>query len=99
MGASITADRLRHLLYGDATGGGHKVGYGLPGKSKFPAEWSDDEVAEALLGVADATASARRPGRLGRVIVEGGWRGAYIRVIQEADGSIVTGFPIGRRGT
>ncbi|MER0209734.1 RHS repeat-associated core domain-containing protein [Brenneria sp. L4-2C] len=33
----VTPKRRRHILDGDATGGGYRPGTGHPGKSKFPS--------------------------------------------------------------
>ena len=85
--------RRRHILDGDATGGGHRPGTGNPGKSEFPAGWSDDRIMHEISDVATDPSLTPRPGRGGRTIVEGTRDGIDIRVIQEANGDIVTGYP------
>jgi len=86
----------RHILEGDATGGGHRPGTGIPGKSEFPIGWSDDRIIHELSDVATDPSSRSTPGHGGRIIVEGTRSGIAIRVIIESPargGRIVTGFP------
>ena len=43
----VPGDRGRHILDGDGPGtlgGGHRHGTGRPGKTEFPASWSDSDV-------------------------------------------------------
>ena len=88
-----TPEGRRHILEGDATGGGHRPGVGLPRKSEFPVGWSDDQIIHAISDVATDPAAVRSAGRGGRTIVTGMRDGVEIRVVLEADGTIVTGFP------
>ncbi|HBI46075.1 MAG TPA: hypothetical protein DDY78_24950 [Planctomycetales bacterium] len=93
----IDAKARKHILDGDASGGGHRSGTGMPGKCEFPAGWSDDKIIKAILDVATDPASAVRPGGGGRQVVEGTRGGVDIRVIVEPvskGGRIVTGFPL-----
>ena len=46
------AERARHILDGDATGGGHRHGTGRPGKTEFPANWTDQKISENVIDVA-----------------------------------------------
>jgi hypothetical protein len=85
--------RRRHILDGDATGGGHRAGTGIPGKSEFPAWWSDDQVMHHISDVATDPAAFRRAARGGGTIVEGTRDGVSIRVVLDSDSRIVTGFP------
>ena len=91
--ATITPGRRTHILDGDRTGGGHRPGTGHPGKSEFPAGWSDDKIIDTVLDVARHPASRATPGRGGRVVVEGRREGIDISVILEADGRVVSAFP------
>jgi RHS repeat-associated protein len=96
----LTDSRGRtHILDGDATGGGHRPGTGISGKSEFPAGWSDDEIIHHISDVATDPASTATPGRNGRTVVNGTRKGVDIRVILESarrGGRIVTGFPTNR---
>ncbi|WP_422441408.1 RHS repeat-associated core domain-containing protein [Vibrio harveyi] len=85
--------RRRHILDGDATGGGHRPGTGKPGKSEFPQGWSDDKIMHEISDIATDPNAIRRNGRGGRTITEGTRNGIDIRVIQERNGDIVSGFP------
>jgi Bacterial EndoU nuclease len=51
----VTPERTKHILDGDSHGGGHRHGTGRPGKTEFPANWSDEKITDALVDV------ARRP--------------------------------------
>jgi hypothetical protein len=89
----VTAQRRVHILDGDRTGGGHRAGSG-GGKSEFPAAWSDDAIIDAIEEVANDPASARAPGRNGKIRLTGVRGGLSIAVIVDpASGSVVTGFP------
>ena len=89
---SVSID-FKHILDGDATGGGHRAGTGKPGKSEFPAGRSDDSIIHDISDIATDPTLKSRPGRGGRTITDGTRNGVDIRVIQEKNGDIVTGFP------
>ena len=92
--ATVSPERRVHILDGDARGGGHRPGRGVPGKSEFPRGWSDDAIVAAIEDVANDPASARRFEADGRTVVTGRRDGVDIRVVVERDGrSIVTGYP------
>lgn len=82
-----------HILGGDATGGGHRFGTGIPGKSEFPQSWSDEKIAGEISDVATDPSSSRAPAGRGRSIVRGTRDGIDIEVIVEPGGRIVTGYP------
>ena len=86
-------DRRTHILDGDSTGGGHRPGIGIPGKSEFPQDWSDDKIIDAISDVATDPNSVSTSGRGGKTVVDGARDGVGIRVIIGKDGNIVTGFP------
>ena len=88
-----TPERRRHILDGDRTGGGHRPGTGKPGKSEFPQGWSDDRIMHEISDVATDPSLTRQRQRGGRTVVTGTRDGIDIKVVQEADGSIVTGHP------
>jgi hypothetical protein len=83
--------RRNHILYGDATGGGH-LWPGVPGKTPFPKDWSADRVMHEISDVATDPNSIFRTGRGGSTIVTGTRDGVDIRVILR-NGDIVTGYP------
>jgi hypothetical protein len=90
--------RRRHILDGDATGGGHRPGTGKPGKSEFPADWSDDDIMHAISDIATDPKSTVTPGRDGRRVMTGTRNGLDITVIVEANGDIVTAWPTNLQG-
>jgi hypothetical protein len=92
--ATVSPERRIHILDGDARGGGHRPGTGIPHKSEFPRGWSDNKIIEAIEDVANDPASARRVGADGRTVVTGQRQGVDLRVVIERDGrSIITGYP------
>ena len=46
--SSISPQRRTHILYGDATGGGHLYGTGAPCKSEFPKHWDEDTIIKEV---------------------------------------------------
>jgi hypothetical protein len=90
----LTAERRTHILDGDQSGGGHRHGTGQPGKTEFPADWSDDRIIDAVLAI------TRNPGRAperqqwnDRWRVSGEHDGLHIAAIVESDGLVWTAWP------
>ena len=101
MYARVYEDRRRHILDGDASGGGHRYGTGHLGKTEFPATWDDDTVSAAIESVANDSGSERRLRWNGRTDVRGMRHGVEIRVIVDADGVTIrtahpTNLPLNR---
>lgn len=96
----ISRQRQRHILDGDATGGGHGPGRGIPGKSEFPAQWCDRKVLQYISDIIKNPNSRwiQQPGRPPiRWRVEGTREGVDIRVIVEPQGEgVITAFPTNR---
>ncbi|MGW8163080.1 RHS repeat-associated core domain-containing protein, partial [Klebsiella pneumoniae] len=88
-----SSQRRKHILDGDATGGGHRAGTGKPGKSEFPQSWSDEKIMHVISDIATDPNVSRKAGRGGRTIAEAVKEGINVRVIQESNGDIVSGFP------
>ncbi len=92
--ATVGPERRLHILEGDARGGGHRPGRGIPNKSEFPRGWSDDRIIGTIEEVANDPEAARRLEADGRTVVTGRRHGVDIRVVIDRDGrSIVTGYP------
>ncbi len=73
------------------TGGGHSFGLGIPGKSEFPASWSDDKIMHTISDVAtDPTSRVTMQGRTTKI--EGVREGLNIKVLVR-DQRIVSGYP------
>ncbi|PZQ45152.1 MAG: hypothetical protein DI556_23105, partial [Rhodovulum sulfidophilum] len=89
----VDPDRATHILGGDKTGGGHRHGTGILGKSEFPQGWTDDKILGEISDVATDPNSNRSPGFGGRTIAQGTRDGVDIKVVVDPDGRIVTGFP------
>jgi hypothetical protein len=90
----ITPERTVHVLDGDSTGGGHRHGTGKPGKTEFPAGWSDEKITDALLDV------ARRPDKppvrqdRNDTWLCGGTRAnVEVSVVVARSGEVVSGWP------
>ena len=97
----------KHILYGDATGGGHKFGVKrfLNGKSKFPTYWSKKKIMQVVSEVVTDPKSkwiqqTGKPGsfftKAGEHVkfkVEGVFENIKIRVIVQGE-DIITAFPI-----
>ncbi len=94
--AQVSPTRRIHILAGDATlqDGGHRPGTGIPGKSEFPAGWSDEKIIGEIESVANDLTSCRTVQPNGRIRIEGTRDGVDIRVIVDADGvTIRTAHP------
>jgi hypothetical protein len=93
----LTDDAGRtHILEGNEAGtsGGHRAGTGNPGKSEFPAGWSDEQILHNISDVATDPALKWTRQDNGNIKVEGTRDGVDIRVILDPTGSrIITGFP------
>ena len=82
--------RTQHILYGDATGGGH-LHPGLPGKTPFPESWSPERVMHEASDIAtDPSLPSVQQGS--REVIHGTRDGVDIKVV--TDGSdIITAHP------
>jgi RHS repeat-associated protein len=88
----ITDDKCKqHVLEGDATGGGHRAGTGIPGKSEFPSSWSDDKILGEISDVATDPSSSRTT-QGNRTISEGTRDGVDIKTVDDGQ-RIITGYP------
>lgn len=98
-GVVVPEDRREHILIGDVTGGGHRPGQNVPGKSEFPTGWSDDRIIDAIKEVANDPALSRGPGRFGSILVYGSRDGVdMIFVVKRDKTTVVSGFPTNRPG-
>lgn len=92
----VTPERAKHILDGDANGGGgHRHGVGHPGKTEFPSSWNDDKVIDNILDV------ARRPDQPpiyqnwnGRWLARGTRDDVEVAVVITSDGQIWSGWPL-----
>ena len=95
----VSPARRRHILDGDATGGGHGPGRKIPGKSEFPAALSDDEIIAGVEAIANDLAnypSGVIPATPGRFKVSGAIKGVKTTtVVDPAAGDVITAWPEG----
>lgn len=99
-----SAQRRTHILDGDATGGGHRWP-GLPGKTPFPKDWSDNEIMHNISDIATDPAARwtgggpkgsvlTRKGNPARFSVFGERGGVCVKVVVEPAGEgIITAHP------
>jgi RHS repeat-associated protein len=94
-----TPDRRDHILSGEVRsdgsfGGGHRAGTNYPGKSEFPAEWSDDLIIHYISDIAtDPFAIISNTTSNGGVFYRGWREGVEIEVLVR-NGRIITGYPV-----
>jgi Bacterial EndoU nuclease len=92
----VTSERTKHILDGDAVGsGGHRHGVGNPGKTEFPASWTDEKVMDNVIDV------AHRPDRPpiyqnwnNRWLARATRDDVEIAVVITSDGLIWSGWPL-----
>ena len=78
-------------------GGGHGSGRGIPGKTEYPAGWSDDEAMDLVLDVAQSPAGAvEQPD--GTFRAWGVRDEVELRVIVTQLGHLVTAYPVSGKG-
>jgi hypothetical protein len=91
----VTPERTTHILDGEpGGGGGHRHGVGKPGKTEFPASWTDERVIANILDV------ARRPDK---PPTRQDWNNSWlctgtrdavkVWAVVERSGDILTGWP------
>lgn len=93
----VSPQRRIHILDGDKTGGGHGPRSNVPGKSRFPAHLTDDDIIAGIEAIANNPANY--PGgtipNQGKHPVDGDIQGVRTQVIVEPAGrGIVTAYPI-----
>ncbi|WP_433799548.1 polymorphic toxin-type HINT domain-containing protein [Actinomycetospora sp. CA-084318] len=93
---SLSAARRTHILDGDGPnlGGGHRAGTGKPGKTEFPASWSDDDIVTAATAVALEEVPIKEVFQVnGRWAISARYNGIVITSLVNQDGSIWTAYP------
>jgi hypothetical protein len=96
---TVSLARRKHILDGDATGGGHGPGRSKSGKSEFPSSLTDDEIIAGIEVIAnDATryTGGVIPLKGPRRIIEGMIKAVRTRVIVDPPkNAVVTAYPLG----
>lgn len=78
-------------------GGGHGAGRGIPGKSEYPARWSDDDAMDFVMDVArEPDGAVTQPD--GTFRAWGTRDGVELRVIVTEEGDVETGYPVAGEG-
>ncbi len=89
----LPPERRAHILEGDAGGGGHRQGTGRPGKTEFPADWTDEKITANVLSVARIPEQAKfQPN--GRWRVTGTRDEVRLSAVVLPDGQIWTAYPL-----
>lgn len=91
---TLSEKRKVHLLYGDATGGGHLYGIGKPCASEFPADWQAEEVVERVLSHANDNLDWQQQ-QNGNHVAETTDGALRIRIVIDSQRKeIVTAYPV-----
>ena len=93
-----TEQRTTHILYGDASGGGH-LWPGKPGKTPFPEGWSEARIMDEISDIAtDPSAWNNSTVQGGQTLLNGWSNGVQIQVVVDTTtGDIITGYPLNLR--
>ena len=94
--ASVISDQRRtHILYGDATGGGHLHGTGKPCKSEFPAHWDEETILKEVELIASNDNLSWEQQRNGYHVVEQKVGIVKVRVVKGRDNEqVITAYPV-----
>lgn len=91
----LTEQAQIHILYGDATGGGHIYGTKRPCKSMFPKEWGADKVISAVKQIAANDNLNWRQRKNGRYIAEDKIDDVNVRVVMGSERKkVITAYPL-----
>lgn len=92
---NISEQCAAHILQGDDKGGGgHSPRTPRPNKSIFPLDWSDQLILDVISDVATDPTIIARSLLGGRAIREAKRTGIVVRVVSDAAGHVITGYPI-----
>lgn len=91
---TLSDQRKTHILYGDATGGGHLYGTSKPCASEFPAAWQSEDVVTRIVTHANDNLDWQQQ-KNGNYVAEVQDGPLRIRiVINSARKEIVTAYPV-----
>jgi hypothetical protein len=86
----------KHILEGDGpSSGGHRPGTGKPGKSEFPADWTDEKILDSISDAAtDPSVKWSKPDKRGYITGSITIDGIDIKVVFDTKNNrIVSGYP------
>lgn len=90
----ISPQRRTHILYGDATGGGHLYGTGKPCKSEFPKHWDENTVIKEVELIAANDNLNWEQQRNGYFVTEQKVGTINVRVVKGRNGEdVITAYP------
>ena len=90
----VTPEGRTHILDGDSKGGGHRHGTGKPGKTEFPASWSDDKIIDTAKDVArQPDEPPTRQDSNDSWLCAGTRDSVEVSVVIERSGEILTSWP------
>ena len=90
----IPPERRVHILYGDATGGGHKFGAGKPCKSEFPKHWDEKTIIKEVELIAANDNLNWEQQRNGYYVTEQKVGTVKLRVVKDRDNKqVITAYP------
>lgn len=93
---NLTPERRRHILDGDleGPGGGHRPGTGRPGKTEFPAHWTDDEIITRVMQTARAPQRGFWNTDHKKFNVFAEYDGVTVLVSVNRKGKVMTAYPL-----
>lgn len=93
--ASVISDSRRtHILYGDATGGGHLYGVGKPCKSEFPKHWDEETIIKEVELIAANDNLNWQQQRNGYHVAEQKVGTVKLRVVKDRENEgVITAYP------
>lgn len=90
----ISEQRRAHILYGDATGGGHLYGQNKPCKSEFPKHWNEDTIIKEVELIAANDNLNWEQQRNGYYVTEQTVGSTKVRVVKARNGEdVITAYP------
>lgn len=93
--SAISKKRRTHILYGDASGGGHLYGTGAPCKSEFPQNWDKNTVLNKIDLIAANDNLNWKKQRNGYYAAEQKIGNINIRVIKgRQNKQVITAYPL-----
>lgn len=90
----LSQNRIKHILYGDQSGGGHKHGQNKPCKSEFPADWNDEKIIATINEIATDENTDWKQQENGYLVSDTTVENLKIRVVIDMDKpEIITAYP------
>ncbi|MCB1681567.1 MAG: EndoU domain-containing protein [Alphaproteobacteria bacterium] len=91
---ALSPDRIKHILYGDKTGGGHRHGQHKPCKSEFPENWSDQKIIDTVSKIASNDNTNWNRQDNGYFVTNTKIENLKIRVVVNSDKTqVITAYP------